>query len=483
MSRARRLDWLLPLLPAALLLLALLAMLATDPANAFTASTSPFTDEGYNALNARNLVLLGTWATDDWNLHLVNLPFSVTLAGVFSVFGVGIIQARVVALLMTVASVAGVGLLATRRFGTAGGAVAALGLAANVVVLYYGRLVYLEQMVMLLLVLGTVALVARPRDGAIRMGLLAGIAYSGAVLTKPSAVFAVAGALIGVLLAGTIRDRRALSRLAVTAATGAVVGLSWFALVALPRWERVLTDLRIWPDLATRPAPPWQRAWEYLFSSDQFLPLSLPLLLAALAGTVLAVRSWRRLERAERLLIGASLGWFGVGMAAMLVSPYRPSRYIEPLLPPLAILAGFAAADLLRRLHARGIAGAVAVGALCIALVLPGVLAYGGWVRSATSRLPALQQAVAATVPRGASVEGEYAPLLAMSAPVRILVSRPDSGVNGGDLYRTRGVRWVVTVNRAAPGLAQSHPEAWAARTSRLCTPWGWKTLCLVQLP
>jgi len=72
----------------------LTAFVAADPATKVTASLAPFTDEGFNVVNARNLVQLGTWTTDEWNLHLVNLPFSLLQAVWFQVAGVGIVQAR-----------------------------------------------------------------------------------------------------------------------------------------------------------------------------------------------------------------------------------------------------------------------------------------------------------------------------------------------------------------------------------------------------
>jgi hypothetical protein len=55
----------------------LLAFIGADPTRGITGSKSPFTDEAWNVLNARNLALLGTWSTDEFNLDLVNGPFSL----------------------------------------------------------------------------------------------------------------------------------------------------------------------------------------------------------------------------------------------------------------------------------------------------------------------------------------------------------------------------------------------------------------------
>src|SRR4029077_2153586 len=87
-SRARRAATeAIPLLIPAVLFLALLAFIDHDPVRGVTASRSPFSDEAWSVMNARNLVRLGTWAPDDWHLYLVNLPFSVLEAGTFQVLG------------------------------------------------------------------------------------------------------------------------------------------------------------------------------------------------------------------------------------------------------------------------------------------------------------------------------------------------------------------------------------------------------------
>ncbi len=93
----------------------LLAFVSADPAPGVTISNGPFTDEAWDVVNARNLVLLGTWSTDDWNLHLVNVPFSVITAAVFQVAGVGIVQARLISIAATVVTIGALGFGPRRR--------------------------------------------------------------------------------------------------------------------------------------------------------------------------------------------------------------------------------------------------------------------------------------------------------------------------------------------------------------------------------
>jgi hypothetical protein len=70
-----------------------------------------------------------------------------------------------------------------------------------------------------------------------------------------------------------------------------------------------------------------------------------------------------------------------------------------------------------------------------------------------------------------------------MRAPAVTLVSRPWAGVNTGDLYAVRDVRWYIGATGTRPGWAAGHPTAWAARQERLCAPWGATTVCVWQVP
>src|SRR5439155_18980237 len=150
-------------LPTAIALatFALLAIFAgVDPPRGISFSTSPFTDEAWNVLNARNLVVLGRWSTDDWSRQVVSVPFSLLHALAFMIGGVGIIQARMVEI-AAVALTAGLLVAALRQpLGTAPALLGGIALVTSPLVLYYGRLVYLEPLTALgltaaaLLVLG-----------------------------------------------------------------------------------------------------------------------------------------------------------------------------------------------------------------------------------------------------------------------------------------------------------------------------------------
>jgi hypothetical protein len=61
MTVRRTTELLVPLAPALLLFVVLAAFIAVDPPTGFTSSSSPFTDEAWDIINARNFVLFGHW--------------------------------------------------------------------------------------------------------------------------------------------------------------------------------------------------------------------------------------------------------------------------------------------------------------------------------------------------------------------------------------------------------------------------------------
>jgi 4-amino-4-deoxy-L-arabinose transferase-like glycosyltransferase len=482
-------DVALLLLPSLLLIL-LLALLPSDPPPGMTLSTSPYTDEAWNVVNARNFVLLGTWSTDQWNLHLLTLPFSLTAAVVFQLFGVGIIQARVVAVICSVLAVGFLTFAVRRQFGRAAAVVAGAGVGGSALMLYYGHLVYLETMVIFFLCAGTWALLrgalSAAKDGvtrsAIGWGLLAGVLLATAALSKVSAAFAVGGLLAGAALAAWHARDRALGVVAAAIGGSAVVGIGWLALVALPRWDRILTDLRIWPDQLSTTKPFWELATSYLTESDHGVPLLWLLLVSAVIGLALSMRSWSRLDTGQRLMVGSAVGWFVVGMTLLLVVPYRPNRYLVPLLPPLAILAASGVARVIELLppaatRARLLAPAI----VTVGLIIPGIVAYAGWLQHSQSRLSQIQRMTEAIVPPGATVQGDLAALFAMRVPATVIVQR--RGVlNDADLYDTYHVRWVVA-SSSAPRWAPLHSAAWQDREVIFCTEWGPTRPCLIHVP
>lgn len=465
---------------AALVALVLLGLqLSADPATGFSFSDGPFTDEGFSVLGARNQALLGRFATDDWQLWVAQLPFNVVVAAVFEAFGVGIIQARLVSLLASVGAVALLTGFTLRHFGRAGALVAGIGLAASSLWLYYGRLAMLEPMETFFLVLGFVLLLAPrwPRRlSPWGHGLLGGAALALAIGVKPSAAIEAAGILLAVLVAGRPLADGGRRFLGASAAI-VVAGLAWLGIVLLQ--PAPLSEITgVWPQQTLPASLPeaLARMGGYLRGSDGAIPHAAPLLAAGVLGAVLGMVAWRGLDGTQRAVFIGALAWFALGMLALLLVPYRPNRYVVPLLPPLAMLAGLGmhvAASVLRG-RALPIAAALALG-----LSLAGLRDVARWTSAATYRLPAIQERVAATVGDSAAVQGSVTFGMRVRAPM--IVVHP--GVNEGDLYATHHVRWLLVNRTTVPTWATLHPDAWEARRLLFCDAWPSGEACLIHVP
>ena len=496
-ARLRRLPRppLVPLALAAGLFVLLAAFVATDPARGVTTSASPWTDESWNLIGPRNLVLLGRWSTDQWNLYLLELPFAALQATAFWLFGVGIVQARLVCIGLVALAVLGLGWGLRRPFGAAAATLAALGLATSALVLYYGRLVYLEDLVLAALVLATLTLLGAERR-PFTWGLVGGVFLALATGTKASALFGALGIVGGVGLAGLLAgpDGRAYRRWTLGAVAAlAVAAAGWLLVVYLPHRAAIADDMLL---LIRIHFPGSLRTLvravaRYPFTDALALRIW-PLALAGGLGGLGALASLVGLRRRAgrwglaQVLILAAVGWLVLGLGVIAVASHRPNRYDLPMLPALAILlaAGLAAAGprLRARFRDRRSRVGLAVG-LATFLAAPGLVSYAGWISGSPTTLPGIQAQARTLVPAGAVAVGKPAPIFLLRAPVVTIVQTVGAQA-GADLYTTRGARWFVAVRGATvEPVARDHPAAWAARREVYCAPWGGATICIYQVP
>jgi 4-amino-4-deoxy-L-arabinose transferase-like glycosyltransferase len=465
----------------------LLWFIAVDPAPGVTTSSSPFGDEGRNVLNARNEAVLGRWSTDDFSLHLLSLPFSIIEAAVFGIAGAGIVQARILPVGATFAAVLLLAAGLRRDLGAGPAGLGAIAFGSSPLVLYYGRLAYLEPVVACgLVAAGMLATRIEGRRWAISSAA-AGAAVAIAVGTKLNGAGAAIGAIGGLLVADP-RDWHVRRWVAVAVAVTALLGAAWLLLVALPQRSAITLDLAtVNPGpLPRSPGELLARMTRYISASDGAVTLAAPLWIAGAVGLIAAARRWRELPPGTRRLTIMALGWWLVGIGILLVVPYRPNRWVVPVLPPLAILSAVGASIVLRRIReSRPRWAPVALGLAIIAMAGPGLVLFTGWMRTAPTSLLALQSRFEATLPPGAVVEGSLAPTFAMGARVVTIVPVARAQVNAGDLYGEAGVRWVVDApdKDPPPGWAADHPDVWAARQEIFCFTWGGDNFCLWHLP
>jgi 4-amino-4-deoxy-L-arabinose transferase-like glycosyltransferase len=489
----------------------LAAFAAADPVTKITNSVSPFTDEAFNVVNARNFVQVGVWSTDEWNLHLVNLPFSLVEAATFGIAGVGIVQARLAMILCVSLTAAALVWGLRGVVGRTCATFAGLAFGFSGLILFYGRLAFLEDLVVLGLTLGTLVL-ARDSRLSLRGGIVSGLCYAVAIGAKPSALFAVVGILATIGAAWGWRDSRIRRWLAGTSAVIALAGLVWMIAIWLPNQAAVAIDLKIWASFQWNlsPVEMFNSAKAYLTGKSDhiFGFLLLPLIGLGFAGLLTIVALRKRLDETQARLTVAAFGWAALGFGILMIASYRPNRYVVPLVPSLAILAAIGlhlfVSWLRERLAARAEAsrvaetaaapahgsgrsrrlapGAVAVVAI-VAAMAPGLAWYGNWARHATYDLVAIQNQFADAVPPGQIVAGDDSALFFMRSKARTFIL---DQANNGDIY-AQGARWYLLPFDAAnpndAAIPNGVPEAvWAARERVMCASWRGGTECLFHL-
>lgn len=489
----------------------LAAFAAADPVTKVTDSVAPFTDEAFNVVNARNFVQLGVWSTDEWNLHLVNLPFSLLEALIFRLIGVGMVQARLAMALCVSLTAAALVWGLRGAVGRVCATFAGVAFGASGLILFYGRLAFLEDMVVLGLTLGTLVL-ARESRPSLRGGVLAGLCYAVAIGTKPSALFSVVGILFAMGLVWGWRDRAMRHWIVGSTAVIAIAGLIWAIAIWLPNQAAVAIDVKIWPPYQWNltPVELFNSIKAYLTGKSDhiFGVMLLPLIALGAAGLVAIATLRKRLGQAEATLAVAAFAWAAFGFGILMVVSYRPNRYVVPLVPSLAILAAIGLHLFIgwlrerlaaresederageetrtgRAVRARRLAPNLIVTAAIVVAVAPGLAWYGNWARHATYDLVAIQNQFADAVPPGEMVAGGDSALFLMQSRAKTVVVGLNT--NEGNLY-AQGARWYLLASDAAnpndAAIPTGVPEAvWATRDRVMCASWRGGTECLFHV-
>ena len=320
--------------------------------------------------------------------------------------------ARVVAVLVGVLGVAAAWWLGRVAYGTAAGITGAVGVAVATTEVAYSRMAVTD----VLLTLGVTATLALLVSGrlewaGVAAGLAASAKYPGAVLVVP------------IVVAGFGAWRRV--GISVGLAAAAFVVTSPFVVIhagaAWADFHRVQELAQDgWLGFENDPATPFAfglRLWETLG----------PVVLVAAAGIVVALR---RRARSDLILLSFAAAY---GLS-LLPSHAHFDRYVLPLVPVLAVLAG------------RG--RSLAIAAL-VAAVVPLWWSVAD-ARSLTGRDPRLDAAawIDRTIPAGERLAADPSTLPLAGRPVVRLAlpgpGRPFDRRRSLDALRADGVRWLV---------------------------------------
>ncbi len=351
--------------------------LRADPPPDLSPSGGYFADEGFWSHNARNKVLFGQWATDDWNDMWAAAPNHWLQYTSFSLLGVGLAQARVAPLVLSAVLLGLCYWIGVRFLRGSAGLLCLVLAGTDFLLVMFNRLALLETPVLLFALAALVCACGAAERGSRGWSVAAGCLLVLAVATKRTAVY-LAPALI-VLMAISRSRGRVIGWfiLGVLAA-----GLSWLLCVGCHLSE-VLTYHRYYASQQVAEDPLLKALVRQPLLS--YFRFSVPVLILGLAG---AVHVWRRLiaggSKARPLEV-ACLVWLASGVLYLGTLGYRPLRYYVLLLIPLVLLAAqrLSALASAEAVAARGHRGARILATwfagMVLGVLLLGWLSEGSW--------------------------------------------------------------------------------------------------------
>ena len=453
--RSKRLLFLssLFLLFAALRLFALDA----DPPPSLDWTSGIWTDEGFYTYAARNAVLLGG-TRDDFHPEVLSPVLNAVQEAVFRVFGVGLIQARLISVACSLGALAFFGDGLRRVWGPRVALTGLVFLGGDAVFVFYNRLALLETPAELVVCAAFWAYTLHRPWGWVLAGALA----AGALAFKTTfLIFLPLPALVWLLR----RAWRPLGWYSLGVALGAAAyWLGWgqahgAEVVRLNHYywthqsqPRSLAE--VGADLGRAVFGPHRSVLGFLLSRSPVVTL------LALAGLFFSgsprIGGGGGLARDTEHLFR----WWAVfGLGFLCLTRYAPTRYDLVVLPALAALAALSLRHLPR----------VRVAALALfACVSLGQWGYWAVTRGYCTR--EVSRELAQIVPPGVTLAGDWAPGLCLNNRVRAVPVLPDLA-NGRDPLTTLKPGFVLVAQtpypvrywkRVAPSVVR--PENVAAR-------------------
>jgi len=313
-----------------------LLWLGADPAIDLTWSGAPFTDEGLYSHVARYQALSGALPADAWDNRLVSPLWDRLAYAVFSSFGVGFVQLRLINVLLATAALPLLWSMLRRDIGTPAASIAALLWAADYSWFQYSRLGILEPGMLALLIAAAWcwrnALLAGGRRWSLVAGVLAGVA----IVWKSLALVWAPAALLALLVVDVRLPRRqvALGYAAGLVFTLLVYALAWY----LPQREAIAAYNAFYAAGRLPAADAVLGVAANNLFGREIVGMAPALALAALPGGLLALGAALRRQLAPAAALCLAWAFCTCGLLAL---PYSPSRYWAPLVPALCGLVGY----------------------------------------------------------------------------------------------------------------------------------------------
>lgn len=327
------------LLLAALLLLRLVYPRA-DPPHFLDWSGGLYFDEGAYTHNARNKLLFGQWRLDQWNNMYYSPVHNYLVYLSFSAFGIGLLQERLVAIVLSGLSVVLFYFLLSEAFDAGTALLGTLLLGTNYLFVLFGKLGLLEVPVTFAAIL-TLYCFAKGVGGRGRAWFFLAGASSFLVYVFKSLGAYFVGAAVASALYESFRGPKESrwGRLGPFLGGLSASVLLWLGAFYLPNRHAIASIGSLW--LAQSLPSTLDVLAGNLLTQPLFVALARTpaVVLVGSLGlglvTYLSVRSRERLHGVEVL----AAAWLLGGAVFLSVLSYRPVRYYIPLIPPLCLLA------------------------------------------------------------------------------------------------------------------------------------------------
>lgn len=428
-------------------------------------SGDEFTDEGLHGAAATSYALgRGWYVKGDLNASIPLPVLSLMEYPVFKLFGVSLITARALQVLLFSCTVIMLYMLVRRYEGPLEATIIACLLSANFLCFSFSRLAILECAWVFLVVAALSIYAFGPGRSRSGVAIVAGLLISIAALTKTTALCGIFP-LVMLICVSERKLRRSVvnSALAISSCTVVLLAHRVLAMRYFPREYAYYYNLNLttFGPTANNPAG----------SSDLTLAVVPKLVartiywshyvdpvvfgLCVLAMIWFAVR-WREMIRRPFVLIMVT--WLGANIAVLSTRAYSPPRYFVSMAVPMTAIAVLAALDAWK---ARRLFGVVALAALCVSFVANSFLIFRYLSKPQHSFYSLALEVRRQIVPRDQPaplIMGSFTPTLAMmnGIPTLYLLGAESNTWK----VRTYKPQYLVDTYPLNPEIVQSFREA-----------------------
>jgi 4-amino-4-deoxy-L-arabinose transferase-like glycosyltransferase len=312
-----------------------------DPPSNFCWSGGYFADEGYWSHNARNEVLFGKARMDEWDARVVAPLFAFVQSCMFRIFGVGIVQVRLVSLLSSAFLTLISFFLFRKYYSLSQAFFCAILITINYPAIVLGRQGILDPFATAI-AWGALLFATSSRPA---LHFVSGLLITAACITKYLMIYTlVPVGFVTLIFPGTDKRNRGFFLLGLV--TAAIV---WFVTNYIPNRELLHQFNNYYSSQQSH------QSWQIgaLLKNAILQPFYLYFLKSPVILFFGNLMLWYLLsaKRSRNIVEKALLLWLISGVVLFAFWKYRPLRYYTALIPPLAGLAGLALYQM------RGIAG------------------------------------------------------------------------------------------------------------------------------